>query len=231
MNKAILSFRYPEYAQSLKNLGYEVIPSETVERFIPYERDHADMQCLIMDNTAFVLESCGRLADILRSDYNVITCGEFVDGKYPMNVPLNAAVTGDHIIAKSNSLDKKVVSYSEINGYKLIDVNQGYAKCSCAIVSDNALITADKGIYRALRNTDIDAMLIGQGSIRLCGAEYGFIGGASGYDKETETLYLCGDIKTHPDYEIVKEFCNKYNTKTVSLTPGPLTDIGGIIFC
>ena len=118
-----------------------------------------------------------------------------------------------------------------MRGYGLINVKQGYAKCSCAAVSDHAIITADNGIIRSLEDNPIDVLSIGKGSIRLDGADTGFIGGASGYDKDRKTLYFCGNIKEHPDYNSIKRFCNEQDTQIVSLNDDHLTDIGGIIFC
>ena len=231
MSKAVLSDKYPEYADKLTELGYNVIPTGRIESFIEYERDHADMQCLIIDDTAFVLRRCDILASALKSSYNVVLCGDNISGRYPDNVALNAAVTGKSVICKADSLDKNVTGYCREHGYELISVRQGYAKCSCAVVSDKALITADMSIYRALSDTGIDTLLIGQGSVRLEGAEYGFIGGASGYNKAEQTLYFCGNIDTHPDSEVIRAFCKKHGTDIVCLSEGALTDIGGIIFC
>lgn len=231
MNKAILSDKYPEYADKLNKLGYTVIPSGRVESFIPYERDHADMQCLIIDDTAFVLSVCDKLANALKNSYNVVLCGDGISGRYPDNVALNAAVVGKYVICKTDALDKIVPEYCRKHGYKLINVRQGYTKCSCAVVSDKALITADVSIYRMLNDTDIDVLRIGQGSVTLDGAEYGFIGGASGYNKSAKTLYFCGNVDTHPDGADIRAFCEKHGTDIVSLSDDELTDIGGIIFC
>lgn len=230
MNKAVLSVKHPKFAEELKRYGYEIIPGETVEEFIPYERDHVDMQCLIINDTAFVLTCCKKLINALSGAYNVISCGDYITDIYPSNVALNAAVTGKYVICRINALDDRVRSYCEGNGFKLINTRQGYSKCSCAVVSDNALITADKSIYKALQNTDIDVLPIGEGSVLLEGADHGFIGGASGYDKSSNTLYFCGSIDTHPDNKEIKRFCAYHGTNIVSLTDEPLTDIGGIIF-
>lgn len=231
MSRAILSDKYPEYADRLSGLGYTVIPSGRAESFIEYERDHADMQCLIIDDTAFVLSCCQSLANALKSSYNVVLCGEGISGRYPDNVALNAAVAGKCVICKTDSLDDKVKEHCRKRGYELINVRQGYAKCSCAAVSDNALITADMSIYRALRDTGIETLMIGQGSVRLEGTGYGFIGGASGYNRAEKTLYFCGNIDAHPDSESIRDFCRKHGTDIMCLSDGMLTDIGGIIFC
>lgn len=231
MSKAILSEKYPQFAQRLSKLGYDIIPSETVDCFISYEQDHADMQCLILDDTAFVLSRCTALANALRSAYNVVLCADDITGEYPRNVALNAAQVGKNIVCRVDSLDNTVKAYCEDHGYGLINVNQGYAKCSCAVVSDNAVITEDVGIYRTLSKTDIDVLLIGKGRVALEGAEYGFIGGATGYEKHSKTLYFCGSIRDNADYCTIADFCKDHGTSIVELTDTHLTDIGSIIIC
>lgn len=231
MSKAILSEKNPIFASRLSELGYDVIPSETVDCFISYEQDHADMQCLILDDTAFVLSRCGSLINALKSAYNVVLCADDIRGDYPRNVAMNAAKVGKNIICRVDSLDDKVKEYCDKHGYNLINVKQGYAKCSCAVVSDNAVITEDIGIYRTLSKTNLDVLLIGKGSVALEGADCGFIGGATGYDKLGKTLYFCGNIHDHPDYDMITDFCKKHGTDIVELSDTQLTDIGSIIIC
>lgn len=231
MNKAILSEKYPQFATKLREYGYEVIPSETIPCNMPYERDHADLQCLILDHTAFVLSCCERIIDALSCDHRLIPCGDRFSGGYPDNTCLSAVQCGSKLIGRIASLDEKVKEYCRIHGIELINVNQGYAKCSCVPIADNAIITADNGIVNTLRNTDIDVLPIGKGSVQLEGAEYGFLGGASGYDRDNKTVYFCGNINHHPDSKQIKSFCESYGTNVVSLSDNDLTDIGGIIFC
>lgn len=198
---------------------------------MPYERDHADLQCLIVNNTAFVLSCCKQLIHVLSCDYQVITCGGRFSGKYPDITCLSAVYCGDKLIGRVASLDKQVKAYCHDHKIELINVNQGYAKCSCVSIADNAIITADNGIIHALQDTQIDVLPIGKGSVQLKGAEYGFLGGASGYDRDKHTVYFCGDIDRHPNAERIKRFCEIHYTKVISLSDDELTDIGGIIFC
>ena len=233
MNSVIMSDEYPIYADDLSRRGFNIIPSENIESLISYERRHADLQCLVLDDTAFVASSCERIASALEKRYKVIGCAMNISGKYPGNVALNGAVVGRYVIARMRSLDNKVIEYCRKHGYQLINVNQGYAKCSCAVVGDNALITADRGIYNSLKEYNLDVLLIEEGRVALPGAEYGFIGGASGLYTEgkNRTLYFCGDINRHPDHKAIQTFCEKHNTKVYSLCDTELTDIGGMIFC
>ena len=197
---------------------------------MPYERDHADLQCLILRDTAFVLSCCQRLIDVLSVDHHVIPCSDRFSGQYPDNTCLSAVTCGNRLIGRIKSLDEKVKDFCYDHDIELINVNQGYAKCSCVQIADNAIITADNGIIHALRDTEIDVLPIGKGGVQLEGAEYGFLGGASGYDRDNKTVYFCGDIEQHPDAEIITQFCKTYGTKIISLTKDTLTDIGGIIF-
>ena len=232
MNNVILSDRHPEFVQRLRALGYHTIPSEKLITYVPYESDHADMQCLIIGDTAFVADECDSLKRSLRSRYNVVSCAEHIRDRYPMNIALNSAVVGKYVICRTDALCPAVREYCEQHSYQLIDVKQGYAKCSCVIVGDHGVITADKGIYNSLKeNNEIDVLLIGEGSVRLAGAEYGFIGGASGYDSDRRTLYFCGNIRLHPDAERITRFCTDHDVEIVSLTDSELIDIGGMIFC
>lgn len=231
MNNVILSGKYPQFAKKLAECGFHVIFSETLDQLIPYERDHADLQCLILDGTAFIYSGCERLAEELSSAFRVVRCARQLAAKYPSNVALNALALGKKLIARLDSLDRNVLDHCRRNGYQLINVRQGYAKCACAVVDNNAIITADRGIYHSLEEYKIDVLLIEEGRVNLEGANYGFIGGASGYDQRNHTLYFCGDIAAHPDYERIKAFCAKYRTQIVSLTHDALTDIGGIQFC
>ena len=76
-------------------------PSENVPCLIDYEQDHADMQCLIIEDTAFVLSCCQRLVKELENDYHIILCGDHISGKYPDNIALNACVIGKNLIGKT----------------------------------------------------------------------------------------------------------------------------------
>lgn len=198
---------------------------------MPYERDHADLQCLILNDTAFVLSCCKRLSDALSEHYHVILCGDRFNGKYPDNTCLSAVQCGNKLVGRIASLDNHIKEYCRDHDIELINVNQGYAKCSCAQIADRAIITADKSIVRALQNTEIDVLTIGKGRVLLEGAKYGFLGGASGYDRDKHTVFFCGDIEKHPDAQVIKRFCKKHGTDIVCLSSAMLTDIGGIIFC
>ena len=110
----------------------------------------------------------------------------------------------------------------------LIDVSQGYSKCNICIVSDNAAITSDCGVYNALNSNGVDTLLIKERNIDIFGWDYGFIGGASG-KIDVSTLVFCGDVLGHPDGDKIISFCDKYNVSCISLSKKRLFDLGSVI--
>jgi hypothetical protein len=151
---------------------------------------------------------------------------EAVGTEYPRDVLFNAAAIGDKLICRRDTLSEKVAElYSED---KIINVKQGYAKCSVCAVNDNAIITADRSIAKEAEKNGIDVLLISQSGVRLDGYDCGFIGGASGCDGEK--VYFCGNIDLHPDGERIRAFCERQGRKAISLSDEPLYDYGTLIF-
>ena len=105
---------------------------------------------------------------------------------------------------------------------------QGYTKCSVCVVSDNAIITADRAIATACAAVGIDVLTVSEGHISLPPYNFGFIGGAS--CACGDNVYFCGSLDTHPDGESIKEFCKNHGKLAVSLSDGELQDVGSLFF-
>ena len=95
----------------------------------------------------------------------------------------------------------------------------------------NCRVTRIAGFCEAMpvvgNEMDIDALLISAGYIDLAPYEYGFIGGACG--SYGGRIYLCGSLKYHPDGEVIRNFCKRYQKEIVELLDAPISDIGGIL--
>ena len=74
-----------------------------------------------------------------------------------------------------------------------------------------------------------NCLLIEKGFVKLDGYDYGFIGGASMFLENHSTLIFTGDITKHPNYNILKDFCNSINIEIDWINEIQLTDIGGMI--
>ena len=149
--------------------------------------------------------------------------------KYPEDVYLNCAQVGGYLICNEKFTCTDVIQFALNSGIKIVDVKQGYAKCSVCVVSDNAIITEDAGIAETVsKNTDIDVLMIEKGHVGLSGYDYGFFGGCGGLI-ENNLLAFNGNIENHPDYDKISSFCKKHGVETVSLSDEGLYDIGTII--
>ncbi len=150
-----------------------------------------------------------------------------VYGNYPENAAFCAAVAGNFFIHNLKITAPRLLREAEKAGLKPVHVNQGYAKCSCASVGNDGVMTADPGIASALEKLpDIEVLRLTPGHILLCGHEYGFIGGASG--TAGGRLWFLGDSTAHPDHENIRAFAKNRGVE-LSWFSFPLIDAGGII--
>ena len=97
-----------------------------------------------------------------------------------------------------------------------------------AVVSDNAIITSDPGLYSLCLKNQIDVLRISPGYIELEGYDYGFIGGCCSL-LAPDILAFSGAVEKHPDYQNIRSFCLNRHVFPVSLSGETLYDIGGMI--
>lgn len=189
---------------------------------------HADIAVLHLGGNKIITEKrqTELFSELKQIGFDVLFTSDIISGEYPQDVKLNFALVGACIIGNLKYADK-TVQENILNLVKL-NTKQGYAKCSCLVVTDKAIITDDFSIHRVAAENGIDSLLIMKGDVELCGHNYGFIGGASGKISENEVIFF-GDITKHRDYEKIKNFLEKYNCSIIYFKNLPLTDYGGII--
>ena len=159
---------------------------------------------------------------------------------YPYDVAYDAVSTGKYFLHHLAYTSPALLDRAREAGLEFLDVKQGYTKCACVVVGEQALITADRGIFRTveaynqmLREDDlesecIDCLLIEEGYVALPGLKYGFLGGASGL--VAHKLYFNGDLGTHPDSDRIVSFVREHGVEPVWYEGETLTDIGSIVY-
>ncbi len=230
MNVLVAKNSPDEFIKMLSRKGYNVLygtESKSVQNGVRY---HTDLQIVFSDNRLCVcapefFEYYSKL--LCACGIKIISGEKHLGYTYPSDCAYNIAVFGEYAVGNFTACDSVLENLLKKSGKTLINVKQAYAKCSICPVSDNAVITADEGIYKTLLPYGIDVLKISPLGVQLDGYNYGFIGGASGL-RESE-LYFCGDIKKHPDYVKIFDFANKYGKKTVC-SDNILTDVGTILF-
>ena len=228
MSIFVMSDKYPQFCAKIKELGYNVIASDTIGAFPVPEQKHVDMQILTINNDIFLLNECTSLKNKFNSK-NLIFCKNMAGQTYPENILLNFLFLNNTLYGKMSAIDPNLLEYCIFHNIRMVNVKQGYTRCSALVINENAVITSDTSIEKALKENGADVLKISSGNIALEGYDYGFIGGAGGrLDKNT--LIFFGDAEKHPDYNLIIKFCNKYNIKIkIICKEMPLTDIGGIV--
>lgn len=211
----------------LDSRGIERIVIEENKYIDPAVKLHADMAAIHLGDNRIVADKKQRsLIKALREhNFDVVETTEEIKGEYPADVALNFSVIGDKALGNFKYADKAL--YEQLTHFELINVKQGYCKCSCLVVNNNALITDDKSIYDNALKNGIDCLLISKGDIHLDGHDYGFIGGSSAKISADEILFF-GDVTKHRDYKKITGFLSKHGCKAIYLS-FPLTDFGGLI--
>ena len=221
-----------EIEQNLTKLGVIPIKLRGIEKFGENHLYfyHPDMFCFKLEKNKWIFYE-----EIYKTNKNIINklnldiiiaenpklC------EYPYDVGLNAAIFGNYLVCNVKYTNKKIIEYAEKTGKNIIDVKQGYTKCSVCIVDENSIITSDESIYKKLLQNNINVLLIEKGHINLDGYNYGFIGGCSGFINQNK-LAFTGNIRLHPNYENIKNFCDNRGVEIISLSNKKLYDYGSL---
>ena len=208
VSEVIISDYKPIFKEVLEEMGINVTVPKVIEEIKGAEKYHADMSVLHIGEDKFFY------ADSLN---------EKVTAQKPL---LNICLFGNNVICNTKTAYKPALEL--LRDKNIIHTNQRYAKCSCAVIGENALITSDSGIYKICLENKIDVLKISSGDILLDGYEYGFIGGCCGFISKN-TLAFTGNVKLHRDFENMHDFARNYGVELYSLTNEKLYDIGGII--
>ena len=235
MKIAIVDSRIEKDAErALSDYADKIIKLPPFKRLQEPVSAHPDMLMFPTENSIitdkqYVKENAKIFREISElSGRRIVLCNKAFSPSYPDDVKFNCFAVGKTLFGLDASLSPKVLEWADNNSVPVKNVKQGYAKCSACIVSENAVITEDASIERAMVENGIDVLRVTSGQVALDGYDHGFIGGTSGSDGEN--VYFCGDISHHPDFEKIEKFCHDHGKNCVSLGKGRLYDIGTIFF-
>ncbi len=235
MKSIIVDCRIPtECERALCKMGYRVIKLRAFTKLQEPLSSHTDMLLFNFENELIsTAEYCEAAPDIFEDIYalhksiKLTFTSDELTRLYPEDCKLNALRMGRDIFIKKDSASQYIIKRATELGYSLRTVKQGYPACTTLAISENAAVTADRGMERALTEAGKTVYKIGAGGVLLPPYEYGFIGGASFTD--SDKIFFFGDINTHPDAKIIRNACKSEGKEVVSLCGAPLVDLGGAI--
>ena len=218
------------YIDELSRLGVNTLKTRPNQRFSTSLKFHADLFVNYLGNGRILLDSScvDIIPDLTAEGIDVAVINEKVNSEYPFDCILNSVITDSFFLGKYDISSQLIKDYIAEKQLKIIDIPQGYAKCSVVSVTENAFITDDISAYNAIKSNNSDVLLVEKGSITLKNYDYGFIGGCCG-KLDKNTIAFCGDIIKHKSFDNIKAFCDNYKVDLLSLGNGELTDIGSII--
>lgn len=169
------------------------------------------------------------LEELLGLGFELIKGCTVLESVYPLDIPYNAVRISNFVMHNLKYTDAVLLDSFEHKGLKLVNVNQGYSKCSVSIVDERSIITADVGIAQAAEKNGLDVLLIDHDeNIALPGLDRGFIGGATGLIGN-KLWALNGKLENLKCCKQITEFLDKRGVAPISLTQGAVIDIGSII--
>jgi hypothetical protein len=235
---AIGELYMPLLEAPFKKLGITVIPVPCSGNVAPEIRSHADITfhhaggnniILSSEKYSKVQKRLDKISSLTGySNWNVIPSRANLNPKYPGDIALNALRIGKYLFCNAKHTDVRLLEHCEKSGIEIVNVNQGYAKCSVCVVKEDAAITSDPNLAEEMFQKDINVLLIEPGYIELDGYEYGFVGGASG-KISSDTLCFTGSLKSHPSIVAIDDFLERHGVIKIELTDKDCFDIGSII--
>ena len=189
---------------------------------------HADILANYVGKSTFLVDKNQKeLCNFIENNGGKSVIVDNIKSPYPNDCLLNFADIGDYVICNKSILTEEVIEI--LPKKEIIDVKQGYSKCSVCICNHNTIITDDFSIYNAvLHYSNIKSLLIEKGSVNINKYDCGFIGGCCGLIAK-DTLLFNGDLSTHTDFDKIKDFLYDNDVKYIDIKGKPLTDIGSII--
>lgn len=216
---------------NLKSLNLEIVKIPKCENLYDAINGHVDIQLNILskENKLIIINK-----DLPRSfketleryKINYLESTNSLKRNYPLNISLNACISEQYLIHNILYTDPKLLELSK--NRKIINVKQGYTKCSILPVREKAVITCDIGIHKTLTEKNFDVLLLPPGDIVLPGFNYGFIGGAGGMISDN-TMAFFGSLDNYSFGNEVKSFLYKYDIKPYYLSNEKLQDRGSLL--
>ena len=226
----VASAQEPKITHALQTRGIEVLhPCACGELLVP-EQHHADLllRHLGGDEVLFAPGQTKLAHSFRQHGGRPIFIDRPLGAEYPHNVGLNALLCGNVLFARLDSAAPELIEMARYRGWRTHHVRQCSAGGATALGSDNAIMTAYRGISHAAGQEGIDCLLLTPGHIRCDGFDTGLIGGCCG-QLSPDILAFSGNPQCHPDAERMKRFCRRHGVEMLALTEGELCDIGGTI--
>ncbi|MCP4135513.1 MAG: hypothetical protein GY754_31380 [bacterium] len=218
-----------EMMGALKKIDIEAVPVPVTGCVAEPISGHPDLQVFVYGDKIFCWPNISReFLKKVEPFGEIVLCESLLSDSYPLDIFYNIACTGSAAFHRFDYCDPMIRTFLESKNISLINVSQGYSKCSTVVVDSGRIITADHSIHKGALAHGVSSLLIEPGHVDLPGYAYGFIGGASGM--LDEHVFFTGTFHHHPSFRRIMEFIEAAGKKVMLLSSEKIIDLGSILF-
>lgn len=234
----ILDYRTSEKELSkLLSFGFNLIPTDKVFSLYEAVDGHPDLQFFRIEKKIIAQKDLNQNKMELLSKFgaSIILGNSSLSLPYPRNIPYNALLSPDLFMHKLDATDEIILSeIQELKKSKeisLVNVRQGYSRCSCAYVGNNSYITEDIVMADKLLALGKQVFYRKHSNVYLEGFDFGFIGGAISLItiQGEELVLISGSLDSYFYGKELKLFFRQRNIRYECLGDRQLMDRGTII--
>lgn len=229
---AIVDYRISSVIEkNLKLKGIECIKTVRCPDLYDAVDGHPDMLMFHLGGNSIVLapniyESMA--PNLLKKGFAVTKGATWLVRNYPGNIAYNILRVGNTVFHSIKYTDPEIIKVLKNENVKILNVNQGYTKCSVCILNDKTIITSDEKISDIAEKHGIESFLTEHGGIDLKGLNYGFLGGASGLLSK-KCIAFSGNLESIEDNYKLIDFINSKGFEIVYLSNERAVDYGSIL--
>lgn len=221
-----------EAEDSLRKLGVECIKTQRHPKLPEEVAYHPDMMfCHLGDRDIVYAPETGAqsLLELRRYGFNLIEGKTSLIETYPHDIAYNAAIIGRHAFHDFRYTDSVLLNILKGKGIELVNIKQGYSRCSISILNTDAVITSDKGISKAMFGHSVSALTVEPDvNIKLGNFKNGFIGGCTGKIDSCKLVFT-GNAEKLASFGLISDYMKKNKIKHISLGSGNVLDMGSVI--
>lgn len=144
---------------------------------------------------------------------------------YPDIASYNISISDNYLLCNLEICEKSILE--QLTNQKIINVKQGFCRCSTLALKKDIFITSDSGIYKTLLKNDVKVYFFPSETIHLEGYKNGLLGGCFGIDEEKNRLIIAGNLDYFDNGNLLKILFKKLDYQILELDDCPLIDVGG----
>ena len=164
----LASGEFPWLAEALERRGLTVVATQRDSRLPGPVQFHPDLQtCPLPDKQMFVLKNSPLQPALKALGFSLRETQCEPSGTYPGDALCGCFPWGPWLVGNPKAIDRAIAQEAQKQGLQPLPVRQGYSACSVALVDGESAITADQGMFQALRTKGFAVLLIRPGHIAL----------------------------------------------------------------